>query len=153
MREIKRLVGRLLLSVAASLVTAATGILFIAPAAYGQGITTGTITGTVVDPSGAAIPNAQVTATSTTQGTKRETTSGAAGEFSFYAVPIGQYTIAISAAGFAPATVNSVQVNAGAASGLKTVRLSLGSSATQVEVNGSSAALLQTTDSQVTDYL
>ena len=150
MREIKRLVGRLLLSVAASLVTAATGILFIAPAAYGQGITTGTITGTVVDPSGAAIPNAQVTATSTTQGTKRETTSGSAGEFSFYAVPIGQYTIAISAAGFAPATVNSVQVNAGAASGLKTVRLSLGSSATQVEVNGSSAALLQTTDSQVT---
>src|ERR1700679_1365306 len=150
MREVKRLVGRLLLSVAASLGTAATGFLFMAPAAYGQGITTGTITGTVMDPSGAAIPNAQVTAISTGQGTQRSATSGSAGEFSFYSVPIGQYTLTISASGFAQATVNGVLVNAGATSGLKEIRLSLASSATQVEVNGSAAALLQTTDSQVT---
>ena len=35
-------------------------------------------------------------------------------------------------------------------SGLKTIRLSLASSATQVQVNGSAAALLETSDSQVT---
>ena len=115
MREVKRLVGRLLLSVATSLGTAATGFLVMAPAAYGQGITTGTITGTVVDPSGAAIPNAQITATSTAQGTQRKTTSGSAGEFSFYAVPIGQYTMTISAPGFAHSNGElGVQVNAGA---------------------------------------
>ena len=150
MREVKRFVGRLLLSVAASLGTAAAGFLVIAHAAYGQGITTGTITGTVMDPSGAAIPNAKVTAISTSQGTQRSATSGSAGEFSFYSVPIGQYTLTISAAGFAQATINGVVVNAGATSGLKEIRLSLASSAAQVEVNGSASALLQTTDSQVT---
>ena len=148
--KVKRLVGRPWFLAVALIVAAATSFLPLGGVAYGQGITTGTITGTVVDPSGAAIPNSRIVATSNSQGTQRETTSGSAGEFSFYAVPIGQYTVTILAAGFAPATVNSVQVNAGATSGLKTIRLSLASSATQVEVNGSTAALLQTSDSQVT---
>jgi hypothetical protein len=150
MRELKRLVGRLLLSVAASPVPTAICFLSMALVAYGQGITTGTITGTVIDPSGAAIPNAQVAATSNGQGTQRQTASGSTGVFSFYSVPIGQYTLTISAPGFAPATVNEVQVNAGATSGLKEIKLALASGATQVEVNGSAASLLQTTDSQVT---
>ena len=47
--------------------------------AYGQGITTGTISGTTVDASGAAVPGAEITATSTTAGTKREATSGSDG--------------------------------------------------------------------------
>ena len=104
----------------------------------------------MVDPSGAAIPNARIVATSNSQGTQRKATSGSTGEFSLNSVPIGQYTVTISASAFAPATVNSVQVNTRATTGLKTIRLSLSSSATQVEVNGSAAALLQTTDSQVT---
>ena len=148
--QFKRLVGRPWFSIAGLIVAAATSCLSLGPFAYGQGITTGTITGTVVDPSGAAIPNARIVATSNSQGTQREATSGAAGEFTLNSVPIGQYTITISASAFAPATVNSVQVNAGATTGLKTIRLSLSSSTTQVEVNGSAAALLQTTDSQVT---
>jgi hypothetical protein len=149
-KELRRLVDRQLLLVAALIVYAAASPLSVVPVTYGQGITTGTITGTVVDPSGAAIPRAQIVATSNGQGTQRETTAGSAGEFSLNSVPIGQYTLTISAAGFAPATVNSVQVNAGATAGLKTISLSLASSATQVEVNGSAAALLQTSDSQVT---
>ena len=148
--QLKKLVGRPWFSAAALIVAAASTFLSPGPAAYGQGITTGTITGTVVDPSGAAIPNARVVATSNSQGTQRETTSGSGGDFALNSVPIGIYTLTISSSGFAPATVNGVQVNSGAASGLKTVSLSLASSATQVEVNGSTAALLQTTDSQVT---
>jgi hypothetical protein len=150
MRELNGQVRKSLLSLAASLFAAAVVFLSMAPVAYGQGITTGTITGNVVDPSGAAIPNAQVTATSNSQGTKRQTTSGSAGEFSLFAVPIGQYTLTISASGFASATVNSVQVNAGATAGLKAIKLSLAASTAQVEVNGSAAALLETSDSQVT---
>ena len=118
--------------------------------ACGQGITTGTISGTVVDPSGAAIPNAQITATSNSQGLTRQATCNASGLFSLYAVPIGQYTITIAAPGFSNATVNNVQVNAGATSNLNEVKLALGATATQVEVSGETAALLQTTDSQVT---
>ncbi len=148
--ELRRLLVQPLLSAAALIVVVAMGFLSLAPVAYGQGITTGTITGTVVDPSGAAIPNSHVIATSNSQGTQRETTSGSAGEFSLYSVPIGQYTLSISAPGFATASVSGLQVNAGATSGLKSIRLSLASTAAQVEVNGSAASLLQTTDSQVT---
>ena len=123
------------------------------PFASAQGITTGTITGSVVDPSGSAIPNAQITITSNSQGTTRRTTSGAAGDFSISAVPIGQYTLTISASGFSTATVNDLKVNAGATSGLKAISLSLSAAHTQVEVNGSAAALLETSDSQVTTTL
>jgi outer membrane receptor protein involved in Fe transport len=118
--------------------------------AFGQGITTGTISGITVDASDAAVPGAQVTAESNSQGTTRQTMSGADGHFSFYAMPIGQYTIRIDATGFANATVNAVQVNAGATSNLNSIKLALPTANTQVEVNGAASALLQTSDSQVT---
>ena len=82
MRKLGRIAGRPLLSIATLAAVTAIGFLSVAPAVLGQGITTGTITGAVVDPSGAAIPNSQVVATSNGQGTQRETTSGSAGEFS-----------------------------------------------------------------------
>src|ERR1700722_4181503 len=126
--------------------------LFLVPAvvAYGQGITTGTISGMTTDASGAAIPGARVIATSNSRGGTRETVSGADGQFAFYLVPIGQYTIKIAAQGFAPTTVNVVQVNAGATSNLNAIKLELPAASSQVEVNGAASALLQTSDSQVT---
>jgi outer membrane receptor protein involved in Fe transport len=142
--------GRSLLAVAACIVTALAGPFALISSVYGQGITTGTISGTVVDTGGAAIPRAQITASSNGQGGKRETTSGADGQFAFYLVPIGQYTINIVAPGFAGTTVNAVQVNAGATSNLNAIKLALPTASTQVEVNGAASALLQTSDSQVT---
>jgi outer membrane receptor protein involved in Fe transport len=117
---------------------------------FAQGITTGTVTATVVDASGAIVPGAQVVATNVAQGTRRQETTGSTGRFSFYALPIGQYILDITAPGFATATVQNVQVNAGATSNLNNVTLALASTSTHVEVNGSASALLQTTDSQVT---
>jgi hypothetical protein len=134
----------LLLAVAASVMALSCSV------AYSQGITTGSIIGTVVDPSGAAVTKAQIIATNNSQGTERQTTTNSAGAFSFYTVPIGTYTLTVSAPGFSNATVNAVQVNAGATSNLNIVKLALASAATQVEVSGETAALLQTTDSQVT---
>ena len=81
MHKVKRLVGPSVLS-AALMVAAATSCVLLGPVSYAQGITTGTITGTVVDPSGAAVPQARIIATSNGQGTQRETTSGSSGEFS-----------------------------------------------------------------------
>ena len=150
MPELRRLLGVALLSVIAFLVVASTCFLSVSPAAYGQGITTGTINGTVVDSSGAAVPGAQITATNNDQGTKRLVTSGPSGSFSVYAVPIGQYTLSITAAGFANATVNAVEVNAGATSSVNDIKLALPTATAQVEVSGSTSGLLQTTDSQVT---
>jgi outer membrane receptor protein involved in Fe transport len=135
---------------AALILVPSTGFLPSVSTAYGQGITTGTISGTVLDGSGAAVPNAQVIAESNNQGTTRQVNSGGDGRFAFYAVPIGQYTVRITAAGFANATVNTVQVNSGATTNLNEIKLALPSSNTQIEVNAAASALLQTTDSQVT---
>ncbi len=137
-----RLISKiLLLAVAVSVAT-------LAPA---QGITTGTISGTVIDPSGAVVPGAQVQLTSEANGLKLVQNSTADGSFKFFLVPIGTYDALITASGFANEDVNNVQVVAGATTNLNDVKLHVATGPTQViEVNGSAAELLNTTDSQVT---
>jgi hypothetical protein len=67
---------------------------------------TGTITGTATDATGAVIPGANVLATNTGTGQKLTATTGGTGEFKILAVPRGDYTVAISAKGFAPQSAN-----------------------------------------------
>ena len=62
---------------------------------------TGGITGTITDPSGAAIPNAKVTATDVARGTVYPTQSNSAGLYDFPRLPVGQYTLTVEAQGFA----------------------------------------------------
>ena len=117
---------------------------------YGQGITTGTIAGTVIDPSGAVVPGASVTALDPSKGATLVAQSGSDGGFSFRAVPIGIYSVTISLSGFSDAIVQNVIVNSGATTDLNSITLQLAGAATRVEVNGSAAALLEASDSQVT---
>ena len=53
----------------------------------------GQITGTIVDPSGAVIPNAQVTITNEGTGISDQQTTGADGIYRFPLVPLGTYTV------------------------------------------------------------
>jgi hypothetical protein len=127
------------------------GALILAASAMGQGITTGTITGTVTDPSGAVVPGAQIQITDLATGVKLDVRSGGDGSFKFFAVPIGTYRALITAGGFANEDVDNVQVVAGATTNLAEVKLHVAAGqAQEVEANGSAAALLETTDSQVT---
>ncbi|MGH9424663.1 MAG: carboxypeptidase-like regulatory domain-containing protein, partial [Thermoanaerobaculia bacterium] len=61
---------------------------------------TGTISGIIQDPSGAAVANARVTATAIATGLTRETVSANSGAFLFPLLPSGRYSIAAQAAGF-----------------------------------------------------
>ena len=61
---------------------------------------TGSIRGTVSDPSGAAIANAAVTLTDTGTGLSRDTVTNESGIFVYPDLPIGAYSLKISAAGF-----------------------------------------------------
>ncbi len=70
------------------------------PFLFGQGETTGTITGTVLDPSGAAISNAKVTLTDVGTGLARTQQTGSGGEFTFVALEIGTYSLTVEATGF-----------------------------------------------------
>ncbi len=61
---------------------------------------TGSIRGTVTDPSGAAIAKASVTATATDTGVSREESSNDSGLFVFPDLPIGVYSLKVAATGF-----------------------------------------------------
>jgi hypothetical protein len=128
-------------------------ILWLAPAAgrfnaIGQGIITGGITGTVVDPTGAVVPNADVTAISESTGTSLQAKSNGEGSFQISDVPLGLYTVTIRAAGFGMGQITHVQVVAGNATQLGRQTLKLGAASQTVEVEGGAAQLLNTESSQ-----
>ena len=60
----------------------------------------GSITGTLVDPTGAVVPNATVTALNQDQHTTAQMKTDAAGRFVFPILLPGNYTITAEAAGF-----------------------------------------------------
>jgi hypothetical protein len=62
--------------------------------------TTGTIVGTVTDPSGAVVPNVIVTLTNTDTGTTRVIPSNDAGQYVAVDIQIGHYTVRAEAKGF-----------------------------------------------------
>ena len=63
----------------------------------------GDIRGIARDPQGHVIPGAAVTLRSRTTDLKRSTQTNSSGEFTFRSVPIGEYTVTVSAKGFADA--------------------------------------------------
>src|SRR5437773_7170012 len=76
-------------------------ILFLVTLASAQSEIGGaTLNGTVIDPSGAAVAGAKVTAINTGTGLARETTSTSAGLFALSALPVGNYDLTIEASGF-----------------------------------------------------
>jgi|HubBroStandDraft_6_1064221.scaffolds.fasta_scaffold07847_3 hypothetical protein len=109
----------------------------------------GAITGTVTDPSGAVIPNAQVKATETSTGIDHSTVSTSDGQFSFQDIPLGFYKVTVTAAGFPPYTVDKVEVVAGNIYNLP-IKLSMQQQSTTVEVSAAALSLDTTTQTQNT---
>jgi len=87
-------------------------VLFCAVGAFAQSGTTGALSGTVTDPSGAVIAGATVTATNVGTGQERTATTDATGGYKFSLLPPGSYSVKFSAAGFKTAEIASVTVNA-----------------------------------------
>lgn len=79
---------------------------------YGQIGGTGSIQGTVTDPSDAAIPGATVTATNTATNVNTAQQTSAAGLYTIAALAPGQYTVSVSATGFQTVTQQHVTVDA-----------------------------------------
>src|SRR5487761_592283 len=67
---------------------------------YAQVSPTGTLTGTVLDPSGASIPGATVTVTGVATGTVVKATSGSDGRFVLATMTPGEYTVSVTRDGF-----------------------------------------------------
>ncbi len=115
---------------------------------YAQGFR-GAINGTVTDSTGAAVPNAAVTAVDDATNVSYKSASTSAGEFNFSNLPVGSYTITVSSQGFSTSKFDKVQVEAGAPYTLA-AKLSVSSSEQTVEVNAGAIAIDTVTDIQAT---
>ncbi len=106
---------------------------------HGQ-VTTGTLLGTVQDPSGAAIHGAKVTATNLQTGLTRSALSSEDGGYAINLLPVGDYSIRVESAGFkseerSPVTL---QINSRARVDFT---LQVGNVSEKVEVTGSQPVL------------
>jgi len=102
----KRQFGFILLTIVILLVFSTNG-------AYGQSAAFATITGRALDPKGASVPNASVTATNSETGIARTTKTTSDGLYRFDNLPPGVYNVAIEASGFSRAEAKSVKLQVG----------------------------------------
>ncbi len=96
---------------------------------------TGQITGTVTDPTGAAIQSATVDVKSLGTGANRTVTTGSSGDYSVTNLLPGEYNVSASASGFAR-TEQRVTVAVGGRVG-QDFKLEVGTSSAVVEVSAS----------------
>jgi Carboxypeptidase regulatory-like domain len=123
------------------------GLLLSACVLFGQE-NTGTMSGTVTDPSGAAVPGAQVVATSELTGQVRTTTSSSSGYYAIPLLPIGSYAVTGAAKGFKQFVRKGIKLGAGQTLTLD-LQLELGTTSETVTVSGSPTPLNYTTAAQV----
>ena len=107
--------------------------------ALAQSLTTGSVTGTVTDPSGAAVPEANVTLKNNDTGATQSTTSTSSGGYRFALLNPGSYSVSVSAQGFQGVQQN-VPVAVGQSSTVD-LKLQVASAATTVEVTAQASAL------------
>src|SRR3954454_20263209 len=94
----------------------------------------GEITGTVTDPTGAAIAGATVQATNTQTGLKQSAKTGETGLYRITLLPIGPYEIEVQSAGFGTRKITGIALSAGSVASVD-VALAVAGTATTVEVS------------------
>ena len=103
-------------------------------AVWGQE-TRGTISGAVVDSSGAGIPGVKVIATETRTGTKASTVSDTAGQYTIPFLAPGNYQVSAEASGFKKAVRSGLDLGSGGHP-VVDLHLEVGDTAQSVEVTG-----------------
>jgi|HubBroStandDraft_1064217.scaffolds.fasta_scaffold01233_3 hypothetical protein len=113
-------------------------------------VSKGSISGTVVDATGAAVVGAEVKATSLATNQATTTMTDNSGLFKIPLLPIGTFRMEISKAGFRKASLPGIEVTPGVDAGLGNIKLEIGSVAETVEVTAATP-LVETTQAQVTN--
>lgn len=124
-------------------------VLCLIPIALIGQVTKGSISGTVLDSTNAAIVGAEVKATAVQTGTIHETVSDKSGFFRFNLINPGLYKVAISKGGFKTAQISDVAVGTGLDAGLGSVIMDVAGAQTTVEVSETAAPLIESTQAQV----
>ncbi|HEV2576763.1 MAG TPA: TonB-dependent receptor [Acidobacteriaceae bacterium] len=106
------------------------------------------IQGTVTDPSGAAIPGAQIVLTDTTNNHKQSAKSNGEGIYYLEALPADTFNLVASAPGFSSKTLTGVTIIPEQANTLN-IQLALGTTSESVAVNAGSVPALDTTTANI----
>jgi hypothetical protein len=109
------------------------------------------LSGSVVDADGGAIPGATVVVKNTATGVVTEGVSNSSGQFSFPGLPIGTYTVTVSLTGFKTFVANEVRLLSATAASV-TAKLEIGALTETVEVKATSE-LVQTQSATVSSTL
>jgi hypothetical protein len=122
--------------------------LTLIPAAVAQTYR-GSINGTVVDHTGGIIVKATVVATNVGTGVATTSVTSSGGDFLFSDLPLGSYSVTVTASGFSTAKIDGIPVSAGVVYTLP-VTLSVSSTAQTIEVDAAALVLDTTTSTQTT---
>jgi len=114
--------------------------------AWGQAVSTGTLTGQVVDQQDKVVLGAAVTLTDVSTGAARSTQTNDAGRYVFTQVPPGTYIVSVKKEGFSQTRISDQSVTVGLTLTVN-VQLKVGSAAQTVEVTYTPGAELQTMNS------
>jgi len=125
-------------------------LLLLAGLASAQTIT-GAITGTVTDPSGSVVPGATVTAVNVATNVATEVVTNEAGIYNLLFLPVGEYTLSVTARGFKKANTASFRLEVNQTARVD-VRLEVGEPAQVVEVTDV-APILKTDSTETGDTL
>ena len=126
--------------------------LSLAPSRVSAQVVKGTIEGSIVDSSGAAVPEAQVEALDPATSSSGHTVSDITGAFQIPLLAVGTYNLTVNKQGFHKVTLQGVQVNSAATAKVGTITLEVGPVSTIVEVTGQ-ATLVEATQAQVTSTI
>jgi hypothetical protein len=108
-------------------------------AAFGQSLTS--LNGSIVDPTGAAVPGASITLTNTENNSKRESTSDASGKYSFLAVPPGSYRLLAKKTGFSDISVQQIRLLVNTPATLNLTFETVGSVSQTIEISAEGVQL------------
>lgn len=114
---------------------------------YAQQQNSGSLKGTVKDPSGSVIPGAALTAVAQATGVASATETNSDGNYLLLDLPIGEYSLTISNTGFSTSTIKDIRLVAGQSLTFD-VSLSVGSISQSVTVSGA-AEQVDTTSSDM----
>ena len=116
-------------------------VVLVAPApAQAQGSPTGTLTGTVTDPSGAVLPGVTVVAKGAETGLIQQTLSSGAGDWRITALPAGTYEVSFELDGFKRLVRTGITVEAAVTRSVP-VTLTVGGLSELVQVTGDAGLL------------
>jgi hypothetical protein len=115
--------------------------------ANAQSAASAQISGTVVDPQGAVVPGAKVTATNQATGQARSVNTTSTGNYTIPNLAPGKYDVAVEAKGFSPGSTKDITLNLGDQRDLG-FKLGVAGSSESVEVT-TTAPLIETTKTDV----